>query len=141
MFDQHTIQLVAITRADGALSVMQFITEARNSKRPEEGIFYREATDEAIAAEIAKTGIKAASWRRVDIADLPADRGYRDAWVDDGKAVSIHPEKAAAINAARAEAGRDFRGEFDALKDALVAKAIVTKADVTVGPVASPLLG
>ncbi len=74
------VQPVAITLEDGSLAIMQFVTKAE---------FEREATDEAIVAEIAKSGFKAVKWRRIAQKDLPTDRSTRNAWQDTGKAIGV----------------------------------------------------
>ncbi len=78
------VQLIAITRADGSLAIMHFVTKAE---------FIRVATDEAINAEIAKAGIRATSWRRITLRDLPTNRIDRDAWIDTGSAIMIDPAR------------------------------------------------
>src|SRR5690242_13183563 len=103
-------QRVAITRADGGVSIMSITTEAptgafassdalangfqpsQDGTRWEGGI-----TDDGVADEIKRSGIDAVSWRRIDISDVPADRTFRDAWTDDGSALSHDLTKAKAI--------------------------------------------
>jgi len=91
------IQHIAITVEDGSLAVMQFVTKAE---------FEREATDEAIEAEIVKAGIRAVSWRRIDIKDLPTSRDFRAAWNYDGKIVDVDMVKAREIHKSRMRAVR-----------------------------------
>jgi len=55
---------------------MQFVT------RNEFGS--RQATDQAVAAEIAKARLNAVSWRRMTPDEIPADRAFRAAWRDTG---------------------------------------------------------
>jgi hypothetical protein len=109
------VQLVAITFADGALAVMQFVTGAE---------FVRSATDDAINAEIAKAGLQVKSWRRIQPSDLPPNRTYRNAWIDDGKSITIDLAKQTAIDTARA-----IPTPVNALKALLVAKAVITPGD------------
>lgn len=140
-YDRHEVQHIAITRADGGISVMQFITKAWNAKAqamadakaaelqaaidyaraggpvvsggkevdPDQFIaeqiakilkvrgdaagYQRASTDEAIAAEIARTELPSpmVSWRRIAPEDLPQDRASRNAWRDDGKAITTNP--------------------------------------------------
>ena len=69
---------IAITFANGSLGIMRFVT---NDYR---GI-QREATSEAIAAEIAKSAFDSppVSWRLIaNEAEIPADRRFRNAWRD-----------------------------------------------------------
>lgn len=84
------VQHIAITRADGGLSVMQFVTRGLLN---ETEVFAREASDENINAEIAKSQIDAVSWRRIEPSDVPADRTFRNAWKDTG-AVEVDMPKA-----------------------------------------------
>jgi len=111
--------LVAVTRQDGGLSITTFVADA--------------PSDAEIAAELVRASIAVASWRRIDASDVPADRTYRDAWTDDGKTISVDPTKQVAIDAERA-AAPDLR----ALQAALVAKGVITDADVTAAGAALP---
>ncbi len=92
--------LIAITRADAGLSIMDMIADG---------------DDTAVVAEVAKAGIDAVSWRRIIPEDIPADRTDRDAWTDTGKAIDIDPERKAALDAAKA-AIRDPIAEIDQIK-------------------------
>lgn len=98
MTEFHSVQLVAITFDDGSVGVMSFILDPRTK----DGVIQREATPEAVAAEIAKsvfTDLIPVSWRLMSGAELPADRAYRNAWHDpNGKGPLQHDMiKAAAI--------------------------------------------
>lgn len=88
-------QTVAITCADGSLAVMQFVTNDGFDIK-------REATDEAIAAEVARSVPDAISWRKIDAKDLPADRTFRGAWRDDGEVIDHDIDAARYIWADRA---------------------------------------
>lgn len=97
------VQFIAITQADGSLAVMQFVTKGLLDQTT---VFEREATDEAIEAEIAKSQIEASSWRRIEPSDVPKDRTFREAWRDTGKieidmpsARNIHRERLRALRA------------------------------------------
>ncbi len=92
--------LIAITRADAGLSIMDMIADG---------------DDAAVVAEIVKAGIDAASWRRIVPEDIPTDRIDRDAWTDTGKAIDVDPERKAVIDAAKA-AIRDPLAEIDQIK-------------------------
>lgn len=92
-YDNHEVQFVAIAAPDGVLAVMQFITKAWNSKYPNENVYIRDATDEAIIAEITKAKLPMASWRRIVKEDLPTSRENRDAWRDDGVTIAVDPTK------------------------------------------------
>lgn len=78
------IQLIAITRCDGSLTLMHFMSHPA-----------REATDANVNAEICKAGIlDARCWRRIDAADLPVSREHRDHWRDNGAEVIVDVEGA-----------------------------------------------
>jgi hypothetical protein len=115
MFDRHEVEHVAITMADGSIAVMQFITRAWKSRlgRKDDEAFAREATDEAIQAEIDKTAFSqpVVSWRRISPADLPKSRDNRDAWRDDGTKIVVDRARIGP------QASPDpIRAELDALK-------------------------
>jgi hypothetical protein len=92
---------VAITFEDESVGVMQFITDdGREIKR--------EATDEAIQAEIEK-GIfpsKAVAWRRIKKTEIPKDRSFRNAWRDKGK-IEVDMPAAREIHKGRVRAMRE----------------------------------
>ena len=121
----YDIVYVAVTGSAPPVTVMQFITKAWNSDSGEIE-FEREATDEAIAAEIAKAGLEMVSWRRMDgPEEIPETRDYRQAWEDDGKTIVVNPVRAKAIDIANAataaKAARDPFAEIDALRAKLAA--------------------
>jgi hypothetical protein len=76
-------QLIAITRADGLLTIMQFVThQPRGASGPE---WFRAASPENVEAEIARAGIAdVRSWRLVQPEDLPPTREHRATWRDTG---------------------------------------------------------
>lgn len=88
---RHEMQFVALTMADGAVAVMQFIVRAWAGDAL---IYEREADNEAIQAEIDRTplGQPVASWRRINPDELPQDRADRSAWRDDGKVIGVDPD-------------------------------------------------
>lgn len=101
-----SLQFVALSFADGSVGIMQFALAPRlpaGALPPgyDPGTGLREATDEAIAHEIARSGLQPTGWRRISPEDLPATRAYRGAWTDTGvriehdmvKARDIHREK------------------------------------------------
>jgi hypothetical protein len=90
---------VAISRPDGSLAIMQFVTLVK--RNPEDPGFVREPTSENITAEIAKAGFGAAPWRIIDDTDIPQDRTHRDAWKMENDKIVIDPTKAAAIDEKR----------------------------------------
>lgn len=111
MNNSRAFQHVAVTRKDkDHVSVMSIITVALEpSFDPEsakaagyvfiDGAWYREATDEVIERELSRTVVSGwigtetppvflsdvvTSWRRIEEADIPRDRTFRNAWVDTG---------------------------------------------------------
>lgn len=96
-------QKVAITRADGGVSIMSFVVEGRGDALPSGAVWFgggnwvREPNDENIQSEVAKSVPDHVSWRRITDAEIPADRTYRDALADDGKALSHDMAKAREI--------------------------------------------
>lgn len=130
------IQHIAISQPDGSLAIMQFVTKGHLDAVGT--IFERDATDEAVAEEIAKAGLSPVSWRRIDAVDIPADRQFRAAWRDNGQididmptARDIHRDRLREMRAPRLrvldieyqradEAGDDARkAEIAVLKQAL----------------------
>lgn len=91
---------IAIRCADDSVAIMQFVTGYENSD-----VWSREATPEAIEAEIAKTIFPESqapikSWRIIDASEVPTDRTFRAAWrdregieVDMSKARDIHRDR------------------------------------------------
>ncbi len=75
---------VAITRTDGGLSLLRVLHDAT-----------------AMDLEVQKCGLEVASYRRVEEADVPTDRTFRNAWTDTKQAIAIDMEKAKAIHLER----------------------------------------
>ena len=75
---------VAISRADGRLSIMHLVAA--------------DPTDEQVETEVAKLGFPVQSWRRLDAADELPGRDFRGAWTDAGQAVSVDMAKARDIH-------------------------------------------
>lgn len=103
-------QLIALTMPDGSVAVMNFLLEGRAPELPEYAMrtqtpgagigWVRVASHAAIDAEIAKTfwsTPKPVSWRLIGANDIPTDRAYRGAWVDNGTAVVHDMPKAREI--------------------------------------------
>lgn len=107
------VQHIAISMPDGSVAIMQFIT--RQQRHHDDPGWEREATDQAIEDEISRTaGVTPNSgWRRIDLADIPADRAFRNAWVDSGKTIAVDMPKARDIQRDR------LRTERKPLLDAL----------------------
>ena len=77
---------IAITFADATIGIMSFVTNS-----PRDG-WTREANKEEIEKEIAKSSVSfdkeklpIKNWRIIKEKDIPKDRTFRNAWVDDGK--------------------------------------------------------
>ena len=95
--------LIAITRADGGVSIMNLATIARGNVLPSGAIFfndasgwwYRDPTDAVIEAEIAQVCPDRVSWRRIEQGEIKEqDRVFRNAWRDTGS--TIEPDLAIA---------------------------------------------
>ena len=78
-------QLIVITCNDGSTALMQFVTvqpRARMADGQVDPGWTRTPTPQAIAEEIAKSRIDAASWRYGTPDEVPTDRTFRAAWKD-----------------------------------------------------------
>lgn len=146
---------IAIVRSDGGVSVMSFITRGRGDVLPSgatwedrgRGVWRREPTDANVAQEIARVpDLRAVSYRRIADAEIPPDRSFRDALVDDGttlhhdipKAREIHRQR---LRVARAPVLADLDVEYQRAdeKGDKAAKARVVKLkqelrDITAHP-------
>jgi hypothetical protein len=69
---------VAITRSDGGVTIMAFVTKGFNPDGTVQ--FEREASAANVNAEIAKARLDSASWRVVPDNEVPGDRTFRGAW-------------------------------------------------------------
>lgn len=84
------VQKIAITRGDGGVSIMAFVVEGRGGILPEgavwfsDGVWVREPSDKNIESEVRKVVPAFESWRRISDDEVPADRTFRDALVDNG---------------------------------------------------------
>ena len=109
--------MIAVLRSDGGVGFTEFQCDGRSPDLPfgavrtnDPRFWFRDATPENIAAEVAKTysnpsyaleGITPVSWRVVDLSEIPKDRTYRNALTDTGTAIvhdmptarAIHLEK------------------------------------------------
>ena len=121
------MQKIAISRDDGSVAIMSFLTEGRSPELPNgaagfsDGSWAREANDKNISDEISKTfptGV--VSWRRITSNDIPVDRTFRNAWVDRGK-IETDIEKAKVIKLGLL---RDARAEAFPELDALWMRAV-----------------
>jgi hypothetical protein len=82
---------IAITLEDNSLVIMSFVTNDFK-------IVCQAPTRENIDAEILKAGFIAKSWRIIQEEDIPQDRTFRNAWNDDGSALSVDMIKARDIH-------------------------------------------
>lgn len=109
---------ILITRTDGRIRIMQFVTKGALNAAGE--VFEREATAEAIEAEISKAGFTdTVSWRVIDPSEIPDDRTFRDAWIDAGK-IDVDMPKARAIHR---QSLRDMRAPLLAALDVAYQRA------------------
>lgn len=130
---------VAITFADDSVGVMGFVV-AEYPEGEAVARWVREPTLKAIDEEIARTSFgpnkpPVTGWRYLDESTVPADRTFRDAWVDDGRAIIHDMPKARDICLARLRLERNKK--LDALdndwmrasgqKDAAEADAVEAK--------------
>ena len=98
---------IAISRPDGGVSIMQFITFVR--RHADDPGQVRDATPENIEAEIKKSGTPCTRWHIIDDADIPADRAFRAAWTDAGGKIDHDMEKARAIHMGRIRTARNAK--------------------------------
>jgi len=106
----------AVTLDDGAVAILSFLTLARGGSLPDGaswvdragGWWSRPASDALVFGEITRafppqTDAGQAlpgpvSWRQVEDGEIPEDRTYRDALVDDGKALVHSMAKAREVH-------------------------------------------
>lgn len=99
------------TYADGGVAVIAFVTR---SFRADGSLHWeREPTVEAIDAECAKLSqvlpSPIVSWRIVADDAIPADRDYRNAWIDTGNAVGHHMPRARELHRDKLRRAREPR--------------------------------
>lgn len=112
---------VAITLDNGELAVMGFLVTGRGNSLPSgafwlsDGIWRRPPNEANIRAEVLKTFDDTGSvgrrpqpvrWRIVKEADVPTDRTYRAAWMDNGRAIVHDVEKVKGIVLERVRSAR-----------------------------------
>jgi len=85
-----TVPISIVDNATGHVSIMHFVTEECDLKTGEVR-WQREASIENIEAELVKSGKVLANitWKQIDIADIPQDRTFRNAWRQNGKGVEV----------------------------------------------------
>lgn len=91
--------LIAITRADGGLSIMRLLIDTSKMSAA--------LVKEAIKNEVDRWSDGSPpplSYKVVD--DVPADRSFRNAWVHDGSTIAVDMPQAREIHRARLRAAR-----------------------------------
>jgi hypothetical protein len=70
---------IAITFDDNSIGIMSFVTKSRD--------YELAPTDANIQQVINNNNFSKSvkSWRRIKESEIPSDRSYRNAWIDDGK--------------------------------------------------------
>lgn len=105
----HAVQMVAITFDDGSVGIMSFLLDPNlpsHAALPgwDRDAGRRKATDRAIQHEIDRSAWgerTPVSWRRMDVAEVPTDRTFRNAWHDpDGKRIAVHMGRARELHRA-----------------------------------------
>ena len=86
---------ISITMADNHVVIMYFVVR---ECKPDGSIRYeKEPTKENIEAEVQKVfgqdDNKPIRWRKITTDEIPIDRTYRNAWIDDGKVISHDMDK------------------------------------------------
>jgi hypothetical protein len=112
-----TQTFIAIKFADGTVGIMGFVT-AEYFADGKTIRWSKDPTADNIEAEIARTAfdigkLPHAGWRFIDPKTLPADREFRNAWVDDGRAITHDMDKARALCIERLRLARNEK--LDAL--------------------------
>lgn len=83
-------------RKGPGLSIMSFVTKSFNPDGSVE--FEREPTKENVEAEIAKGGFKFTRWRFISAEEIPQDRTFRNAWIDQGWSIGHDMKKCREIH-------------------------------------------
>lgn len=100
-FQYETIPL-SVTLEDGSQVIHYFMTTGRGSQLPTKAYWSgpmqwkRDPVDEVIVENLnnAFADRPWVSWRKLSTGDIPEDRTFRDAWVDDGKTITHDMAKA-----------------------------------------------
>lgn len=98
----HETIPLSVQLEDGSFVVHYFITHGRGTFLPKGAVWTgsyqwkREPTVENITENLNSSFADrpVVSWRRLSKGDIPEDRSYRNAWVDDGKAITHDMAKA-----------------------------------------------
>lgn len=83
------VERILARRPDGFVVFAEFVTRGEGGSEEEPVIVETEATDAAIEEFLSKAGVPFVAWRRIELADLPADGFFRNAWRDSGDEVTI----------------------------------------------------
>lgn len=82
---------IVVQRADGGVSIMLLVLNDGHG-------IDREYSPDFATEQLAKVGLGGLPFRLVEDGDIPADRTFRDAWVDTGAAVEVDMVKAVEIH-------------------------------------------
>jgi hypothetical protein len=139
MTQQEYVRIV-ISRPDGGVVIMQFMTKIRAygnaptldhwAESDDEGYIQREASAENIEAEIKRSNIDFTAFEIIGEDDLPADRAFRNAWTRcPVNKIKVDMDKARVIHMGRIREARNDRlaeldkrkygAEYDAERQAL----------------------
>lgn len=118
------VALILLAHADGTVGIMHFVLNDHHG-------IVQVATDANVQREIDRSAYDSpvVSWRRMDRSEIPADRTFRNAWVDGGKSVSVDMNKAREIHRDRL---REARAPLLAELDTTQLRAIVAEDKATV---------
>lgn len=102
MIPNYAAVKIAITRPDGGVSIMSFLTVGRGNSLPNGadwldkaiGSWSRPPTDAVVAEEVARAIPDAVAWQRILDSEVPKDRTFRDALVVKGGALTHDMETA-----------------------------------------------
>lgn len=95
------VEFILLNFADGTVGIMQFVLDDHRIVR-------QEATDENVQAQIKRSPFSQPvnNWRRMDQSEIPADRTFRNAWVDGGTTVAVDMPKARDLHRDRIRSDR-----------------------------------
>lgn len=124
----HETIPLAVQLEDGSFVVHYFITHGRGTFLPKGAVWtgsyqWKREPNEANITDNLNSSFADrpyVSWRKLSKGDIPEDRSYRNAWVDDGKAITHDIVKARELH--RDILRHERAGKFPAL-DAQYARA------------------
>lgn len=107
MSNVTTVTIEIVDKATEHISIMSFVTEERDEKGFSR--WTREASDANIEVELVKSGqdLTKISWRRIDRADIPASRDFRNSWRNNGGKLAVDMPLARADHMAKIRRRRD----------------------------------